>query len=628
MIARPHHPHAPRRRRRHLPRPLLALFLATAPLLLAACDEGGMSGPVVPGQPNSLISDAAHNGGTEGFYFLPPLVGSPDLTGQSPLPMLSPTVEVCVVDMVTWECSAAPIHVAFGAADITFDGTQYQVDWDTQVPAVSPTTEGDTTTYRVRVLIGAFELGFVDLQFGVSGGTAKNLTTEEIVGLKDGRTVPVKFFIGDALEDFACGDGNDCRMGTAIWDEDNLFVTRDGDALLYIPAGVLPEGGPYQVTIRELTECTLNFPADLPTGSYLPEYNACYEYLIDPDPILNGLITIGQCIDEDAVPAGHIDELQLGAWHNGDPQYLTPGTPEYELMPNVSLPQALSCDDYVPGPNPTGLAAAFESAKRNLASLVFGDNAYAGHLGLGGTARDKSIVKWVDPGLRVAGFSQTRGGFVSIRDASLQPAIDALVAEYGFVWRDTASVLSSSVLAGDVDVAILGTVLNNTAAITALSQAEQDALGEYVSHGGCAILMADNSSFGGANSDVANESLIDAFYLDITGSLSGAQTATVNTAGATHPATAGVGSWTQNYPGYFTAFGDGEVLATNPGGAAMVAIPGGLGPFNHSGPVFAFSDANQFFTANAGYFGNASNAKLFRQTVAACGTEPAPVVIN
>ncbi len=594
---------------------------AVAALSLAGCDAGGATAPAAPASPDAQIVDGAHGGAYHGFLFLPPLTDNPDLGGQTPLAELAPRVEICIVDMSAnpWSCDENGAVLTFDPSEISYVSGHYQVDWDTQSPyQVKPTSSGDTTTYRLTAFLGSVALGHVDLQFGSNGGSAKNLSTDDVVGLKDGRTMPVKFFLGSSLNDDVCGEGNDCKLGTAYPAQDNLFVTRDGDALLYIPDGALPSGGPYHVKIEEKS-CTLDFPADLYSAANsenLPEYNSCYEYTIEDESNpqthvdLLAPVTVGQCRAENEIPAGHEDELQLGAYH--------PHNQTYELLPNTDVPTTLSCDDYTP----PGTQITFLSrAVRGVRDFFLGEPAYAGHLGLGGSVRDLSTIKWVDPGLRVAGFSELRGGFSSVRSGALSEAMNLLRDTYGYVWRDTASTLSSSLFDPDVDVALLGTGKSNTSAITALGSAEQTALHDYVANGGCAILLPDNDSFGGAGTDAVNESLIDPFGLDITGTLNNQRTATTS---GSLTVVSGVGSFLQNYPGWFDGTGAGTPFASNDGGTAALEIePGMIGA--GSGPVFAFSDVNQFFGGNyAGKIGNASNRTLLVNSVAACGTEPTP----
>jgi hypothetical protein len=204
------------------------------------------------------------------------------------------------------------------------------VEWDTKDPAHEPllTSEpnGAQYTYRLTVFLGSLQLGFVDLQFGANGGTAKNLTTDDVVGLKDGRTVPVNFFIGSLLEtDLGCTSGLDCQVATFTAGEETTILSRDRQAVLHIPAGAT--GGTGTIVAR-IAEIPL---ADCDLGVNLPTYNSCYEYDLFPKQVLLEPVIVGQCLDTNSVPAGRLGEVQLGARHYNPPA----GIPEFELMPNV-----------------------------------------------------------------------------------------------------------------------------------------------------------------------------------------------------------------------------------------------------------------------------------------------------
>jgi hypothetical protein len=605
--------------RRHLLRTTsLALPLFVA---LGCSDTLPPTGPDVPMGPSHLMSDGSTDGDYKGFLFLPPLVSNPDKGGQSSIPGLSPHVEVCLLETsgTGWICEAGTPYRTFEPSQFTYDGGHYKVEWDTKDSAHEPPKTSDSNgvqfTYRLTVFLGSLELGFIDLQFGTNGGTARNLTTDEIVGLKDGRTVPVNFLIGSFLEtDLGCVAGLDCKVATFTAGEEVTILSRDRQAALYIPAGAITGGtGTIVARIAEipLSECDL--------GVDLPTYNSCYEYDLFPKQVFSELIIVGQCLDTNSVPQGRLGEVQLGARHH-DP---SPGIPEFELAPNVAAPVGLSCHDYVPaGQGPSGFAAILTKARRGVAEFVFGKPAFAGHSGLGGALQELSTVAWVDPGLRIAGFNSQRGGLSAPSSAAFAPAILALEGVYPNVWIDEAPILDGTLLDGDVDVVLLSAVFNNNQAIAVLSQAEQDALFEYVMHGGCAILLPDNSTFG-VTAPTVNQSLISPFGLSITGTLGGVQTATVLQP-ATSAAVEGITAFTQRVSGWFDGTGQGTVLATNSGGPAMVEIPAGtFGP--HSGPVFAFSDVNTFWSEGAsGLFDNTANRLLLLNTVNACGTEPLP----
>ncbi len=76
------------RPRRLFPRPTFLPVL----VLAAACSDGG---PVQPAAgPMLAILDGA-NGGNEGFYFLPPMVGEPGAFDAGFNGALSPVVKIC-----------------------------------------------------------------------------------------------------------------------------------------------------------------------------------------------------------------------------------------------------------------------------------------------------------------------------------------------------------------------------------------------------------------------------------------------------------------------------------------------------------------------------------------------------
>jgi hypothetical protein len=587
------------------------------PLLAAlGCSDSlppmGPDGPLVP---QHLLSDGSTDGEFKGFLFLPPLVSNPDKGGQNSIPGLAPHAVVCLLDGAGAACVTGDPYRTFAPSEITYDSDHYKVEWDTKDPAHDPLLLSDPNgtqfTYRLTVFLGSLQLGFVDLQFGANGGTAKNLTTDDIVGLKDGRTVPVNFMIGSLLEtDLGCTSGLDCQVATFTAGEETTILSRDRQAVLHIPAGATGGTGTIVARIAEIPLALCDLGVNLPT------YNSCYEYDLFPKQVLLEPVIVGQCLDTNNVPAGRLGEVQLGARHYDPPA----GIPEFELMPNTVAPAGLSCNDYVPAMAATddGVAAALKYAVRGVAEFVFGRPAYAGHLGLGGAVRDLSTIAWVDPGLRIAGFSLSRGGLSAITSGAMLPAIQALQATYPNVWVDHAPTLDATLLDGDVDVVLLGSVFGQNAAITALAPAEQGALLEYVERGGCAILLVDNQTFS-TLAPTVNQSLIGAFGLSVTGTIGGGVTATVT---GSSDAVQGVTSFLQHWPGWFNGIGQGTILATNSSGPAMVEIAAGaLGP--HSGPVFAFSDANMFFADNeVGAF--TSNKQLFLNTVNACGTEPLP----
>ena len=157
--------------------------LAFVPLLVAlfACSDREISTAPLAGSPRLVIADAARDY-KRGFYWLPPMVKQPTVTGTFDA-TLSPTVEIC--ELVEGACGSM---LATYAA--TTDDAKYHVNWHTDEFALSY-----TSTYRVSVRAGIDNtlLGYMDVQPAANGSGLKNVDTNEFLGLVDGRTLPIKF---------------------------------------------------------------------------------------------------------------------------------------------------------------------------------------------------------------------------------------------------------------------------------------------------------------------------------------------------------------------------------------------------------------------------------------------------
>ncbi len=168
---------------------------ALAAVALAACtDSSGLSGPAgmknSPPPPSRSISDAAHNGGTVGFYFLAPLVAEPQDTGAFD-PNRAVRVTVCLLGAQPAEsCTGAPIVVSAPTVDV--NGNHYQYNWQTDA-AGFPADQ----YYRVSVVDNATKAayGHVDVFLGSTGKGFHSINQSEFTPLLDGRTVPIKFRI-------------------------------------------------------------------------------------------------------------------------------------------------------------------------------------------------------------------------------------------------------------------------------------------------------------------------------------------------------------------------------------------------------------------------------------------------
>ena len=139
-----------------------------------------------------LISDATHNGGTPGFFFLPPLVpattyGSIFQSGLKPVVQID---EMTINGSVTTWVTIATYTTSSGPGGVTVkEGSDhYLVNWQTKQFALNP-----AVTYRVRVLVDGFELGFADVDVVDSGSQLRNVNNDQYIPLLDDRTLPIKF---------------------------------------------------------------------------------------------------------------------------------------------------------------------------------------------------------------------------------------------------------------------------------------------------------------------------------------------------------------------------------------------------------------------------------------------------
>ena len=154
-------------------------------------------------EPDHAISDGAHSGGTPGFFFLPPMVSQPAVTGifDPDIVALNPVVLICDVTAAPdTDCGGATpalrVFTRTSSPAITVDDGKYKVNWDTREGDFSP-----GRTYRVHVRAGtpSRELGFADILLTTEPGKIKKLADGETIVLNDGRTLPIHFRIEQGL---------------------------------------------------------------------------------------------------------------------------------------------------------------------------------------------------------------------------------------------------------------------------------------------------------------------------------------------------------------------------------------------------------------------------------------------
>jgi hypothetical protein len=189
------------------------LAAAVALLLGIGACTGDAGSPLAPeGQPVATISDAAHAGAVPGFYFLPPMVSSPSYSGTYD-GSLQPRVEICELSGSACSTPIAQYTTTTGTGGQTVQvGTSsYQVNWHTNQFNLDPAKH-----YRISVYVGAFLLGFADVDVVSTGKELKKVDTQEYIPLQDDRTLPIKFRIETGI------------AGQVIVSPDSAFIPAGG----------------------------------------------------------------------------------------------------------------------------------------------------------------------------------------------------------------------------------------------------------------------------------------------------------------------------------------------------------------------------------------------------------------
>lgn len=216
--------------------------------------------------PLAAISDAVNDGNAH-FFWLPPVVEHPGEFNGPFDGTLGAVVRICELS----DCAGTTIEqLSVAGAGVTIEDETYRAEWDTKA---SDATAG--TTYRMIVSVSGTEIGYADLVLAATGGEAKNLTTDETIGLKDGRTLPVRFRLEEGAVFVV-----DPAAGTTI-------EALDGQVEVEVPPGALTEEtaitveetpttgsaltavtfGPAGTTFTEPVPVTLGYdPSALPPG--------------------------------------------------------------------------------------------------------------------------------------------------------------------------------------------------------------------------------------------------------------------------------------------------------------------------------------------------------------------------
>lgn len=217
-------------------------------------------------------------------------------------------------------------------------------------------------------------------------------------------------------------------------------------------------------------------------------------------------------------------------------------------------------------------------------------------------------------------FDAARGGIASLTGAStstLQNAITSNIAGTSFV---DSNIIDAAFLA-TIDILMISSADGGTSAITPLSSDEQTALGTWVNNGGKALLFVDNNTFA-ADAELANESLLDPFGLDVTGTANGAQT--ITTINRPNPIADGpygaVDSAAFQFTGWFDNLGAATAVAQLNANnqAALATLETG------SGAVVFFSDSSILVNG----FGSANTNTLILNSIDYVESVPEPATLT
>lgn len=351
------------------------------------------------GAPSFATSDGAH-GGNAHFYFLPPLVPSPDYDGEFN-PYLKPTVVVS-----EWASGFVDTNPACVTGPIirTFKD-EVAVDATNQVYSVGWHTGDDLTTgkqYRICVRIGGETLGYRDIQPDENGADVpRNPEQNPIYEFNNGSTLPIKFRIEEGT---LCSlDAIDCTE-TILGPDGGTAVCRDGFCGLQVPDSALNNEYTFVV---QLLPCTYEYFVNenggtdstvswLPTD--LPQFGGCLEIHHEVDAGVpdftkfNLEVVAGACVDAPNLDDDQFDRLQL--------HHLRESDHVVEALPNRAA-GFLNCNSFITSGAPLskklmhyasqGLRKAQYAVGLGAPPLVAVDR------GFGGGATTESPMAWALP---------------------------------------------------------------------------------------------------------------------------------------------------------------------------------------------------------------------------------------
>jgi hypothetical protein len=203
--------------------------------------------------------------------------------------------------------------------------------------------------------------------------------------------------------------------------------------------------------------------------------------------------------------------------------------------------------------------------------------------------------------ITIGGFDASRGGQCGVATGAflLQLREQMVAAKFpGINFVLTGGATLTPAYLATLDILVITSTASNTSAITPLSLAEQDAVSAFIRGGGRFLISSDNSTFGGAATEEANNSLLAPLHMTAGGmTLSGKQP--MQAADPSSPLVSGrFGTWSlvdTNYAGSWKSTGPVRVVGYLNGSQANPALAqlddGALAPGSGRGVVIADMNA-------------------------------------
>lgn len=424
-------------------RVLLCLALG----ILSACRGDDATRPNVTdaSSPNKSISDGNHcaalsvgcTKGNPDFFFLPPMVREPRGTANwdagTANPSLSATVEICRLPATkesdisegtpcdgtySFRATVGSRNISYGPLDdddidalksfvthyTSFGEPYYHLGW--KVPAQKVGTSAPPVFYRIRVKVGAKELGYADVESVSNLKQLLNVHTGEFIPLTGGLRLPINFRIENRA---LCADPADKTASCAT---KAIDLSKGGSVETTLPNSTAPSGvlipiqpaqpGAPPEPPRNITVEPCDNLNDRATD--LPTFGSCIRVTAEPALPPAGLVvaaTVFICDIGRAIVAAGVNEVQEKrlTMHRLDMEG------EAQLL--TALPHTVGCPEHhASAPSVKSFWAALthgrmRAAAGDLASFLGPKPLYAARridLGGGGLTFDFSDFQYALPG--------------------------------------------------------------------------------------------------------------------------------------------------------------------------------------------------------------------------------------